>query len=189
MFKLMALPYSTKALQPYLSYYEVSEHYDFHHRGYVDKLNELTKGTKYADMTLTQVIKEAPKGPLFNNAAQVYNHNFYWMSLSPKKNYGTLPILDAIGNIDKFKNQCAEEAKKFFGSGWFWVCKDGKEICCKTTKDAEPVMRNALFCLDLWEHSYLYQVEYAHDRAKYFDSVWNIIDWNFVNTNYLLNKG
>ncbi len=188
-FQLPELPYSKDALAPHISAETLEYHYGKHHAGYVAKLNAAVQGTGYAEMTLEEVIKKS-SGGLFNNAAQVWNHTFYWNSLSP--NGGGEPtgelaqtITDAFGSFNEFKEKFSTAAAGQFGSGWAWLVKSeagGFEVM--TFKDAQtPLTKNVtpLFTCDVWEHAYY--IDYRNARPKYIESFWNLVNWDFVEAN------
>ncbi len=187
--ELMTLPFSLDALAPHISKETLEYHYGKHHRAYVNKLNELIQGTEFATLTLTEIIKKA-SGPLFNNAAQVWNHNFYWYGLTPQpsaKPTGDLAaaIDRSFGSFDQFAAQFKTAATTKFGSGWTWLVKtaDGS-LAIRNSNDAEnPLQWNqlALLTCDVWEHAYY--VDYRNERPRYFDAFWSLVNWDFVAKN------
>lgn len=188
-FQLPELPYSKDALAPHISAETLEYHYGKHHAGYVTKLNAAVEGTEYAEMTLENVIKKA-EGGLFNNAAQVWNHTFYWNSLSP--NGGGEPtgdlsnvITEAFGSFSAFKEQFSAAAAGQFGSGWAWLVKDSSgKLKITTTANADtPVTEDVtpLLTCDVWEHAYY--IDYRNARPKYIESFWNLVNWDFVEAN------
>ena len=192
MITLPALPYSNDALMPHISPETLEFHYGKHHKAYVDKLNQLIENTDFKNKTLEQIVTTAPAGPIFNNAAQVWNHTFYWNSMAPKA--GGAPkgkvgeaINKAFGNFDAFKEKFNAAAVGQFGSGWAWLVKNasgGVEIV--TTGNAEtpltkPGMKPLMTC-DVWEHAYY--IDYRNARPKYVEAFWNLVNWNFVETNF-----
>lgn len=190
-FVLPPLPYEMNALQPYISQETLEYHYGKHHQAYVNKLNELTAGTPQADEPLEVVIKNS-SGTIFNNAAQVWNHTFYWHCLSP--NGGGEPtgkLLDAInkdfGDFKTFKDKFTQVAIATFGSGWAWLVKtpDGKLEIVSTSNAATPLTtaNKALLTCDVWEHAYY--IDYRNLRPKYLEAFWNLVNWDFVNKNFI----
>lgn len=188
-FELPKLPYEKTALQPHISAETLEYHYGKHHQAYVTKLNELTKGTKFENATLEEVIKNS-EGTLFNQAAQVWNHTFYWNCLSP--NGGGEPkgeLADQItktwGSFQKFKDEFTATSVGTFGSGWGWLVKDTSgTLKIISTKDAQlPMTQNltALLTCDVWEHAYY--VDYRNARPKYVEAFWNLVNWDFVAKN------
>lgn len=185
-FELPPLPYDANALQPYISAETIEYHYGKHHQAYVNKLNGLIEGTQWANKSLEEMIKEAD-GAIFNNAAQVWNHTFYWHCLSP--NGGGQPmdaLADAMnkqfGSFDNFKKAMTEKATGHFGSGWAWLVRntDG-ELAITTTDNANNPMRNGqqpLLTCDVWEHAYY--IDTRNNRAKYVDQFWHLVNWAFV---------
>ena len=189
-FELPELPYDLSALEPYISTETLEYHYGKHHRAYVDNLNKLIPNTEFEKMSLEDIIMNATGG-IFNNAAQDWNHTFYWHSLSP--NGGGEPkgelakaINQAFGNLGIFKEQFNKVAIGTFGSGWAWLAKDknGKLEIISTSNANLPMKENkkALLTCDVWEHAYY--IDYRNARAKYVDNFWNIVNWDFVAENF-----
>ncbi|GGX79161.1 superoxide dismutase [Fe] [Litchfieldella qijiaojingensis] len=189
-FELPALPYEKNALEPHISAETLDYHYGKHHQAYVTKLNELVDGTPNADKSLEEIIKSS-SGGLFNQAAQVWNHTFYWHCLSP--NGGGEPsgaLADAInakfGSFDKFKETFNAQAVGNFGSGWTWLIKtdDGGVDIVNTSNADTPIAhgQTPLLTIDVWEHAYY--IDYRNARPKYLENVWNLINWDFVAQNF-----
>jgi Fe-Mn family superoxide dismutase len=187
-FELPELPYSKDALAPHISAETLDYHYGKHHAGYVTKLNAAVDGGEWAGKSLEEIIKGA-SGGVFNNAAQIWNHTFYWSSLKPGGGGApTGAIADAIndkwGSFDKFKEEFTAKAGTLFGSGWAWLVKgdSGLEIVqtsnagCPLTDGVTPI----LTC-DVWEHAYY--VDYRNARPKYIDAWWSLVNWDFANAN------
>jgi|SRR6185312_12048317 Fe-Mn family superoxide dismutase len=194
-FKLAPLPWDEDALAPTISANTISFHYRKHHQAYVDTLNKLVEGTKFADMKLEEIVQatfksnDAKEKTLFNNAGQVWNHDFYWRSLTPTKTEpsGQLDsaIAAAFGSRDALIAQLAEAGKTQFGSGWAWlVLKDGK-LAVEKTPNAETPMAagtNCLLTVDVWEHAYY--LDYQNARPKYLESVLGkLLNWEFASEN------
>lgn len=188
-FELPQLPYDKTALQPHISPETIDYHYGKHHQAYVTKLNELTKGTKFENATLEEVIKNS-EGGLFNQAAQVWNHTFYWNCLSPKgggEPKGALAdkIVKTWGSFQKFKDEFTATALGTFGSGWAWLVQDasGNLKIISTSNAQLPMTQNltALLTCDVWEHAYY--VDYRNARPKYVEAFWNLVNWDFVTSN------
>ena len=188
-FELPALPYAQDALAPTISAETMEYHYGKHHQTYVDNLNKAVAGTADENASLEDIIMKA-EGPLFNNAAQVWNHTFFWNSLSP--NGGGQPtgvIADRIaadfGGYDAFRAQITDAGLTQFGSGWAWLVeKDGKLAIMKTPNADLPMKHGAkaLFTIDVWEHAYY--IDYRNARAKFIEVVLdNLVNWDFVNAN------
>lgn len=187
---LPELPYSRDALQPHISSETLDFHYGKHHATYVDKLNGLVKDSDYADSSLEDIIVKAPAGPIFNNAAQIWNHTFYWNSLSP--NGGGEPtgaLLDAInsafGSVDAFKEEFTNSAVNNFGAGWTWLVKksDGSLAIVNTSNAACPLTEGytPLLTCDVWEHAYY--IDYRNVRPDYMKAFWSLVNWDFAASN------
>ena len=195
-FTLAPLPWNEADLEPAISAHTVSVHYHKHHRTYVDTLNKLVKGKPYADMTLEEIVRKtftardgSDDKKIFNNAGQVWNHDFYWRSLAPKMSKPAGALLRAIerdfGSPGELCEKLAAEGKEQFGSGWVWlVSKGGKLEIEKTANAVDPMARgtNCLLALDVWEHAYY--IDYENERPKYLETVLkNIVNWDFAAAN------
>lgn len=189
-FTLPPLPYPMDALAPHISAETLEYHYGKHHSAYVNNLNKLVEGTEYANMSLEEVIKKSTGG-IFNNAAQVWNHTFYWECLSP--NGGDEPngsllqaINDTFGSFNDFKQKFTQTAITTFGSGWAWLIKDsqGNLQITSTSNAATPMTAGvtALLTCDVWEHAYY--IDYRNARPTYLEAFWNLVNWDFVNKNF-----
>ncbi len=189
-FELPPLPYEKDALAPHISEETLEYHYGKHHQGYVNKLNAAVEGKPEAEKSLEELIKTA-EGGVFNNAAQIWNHTFYWKSMKPGG--GGAPsgaiadaINDSFGSFDKFKEEFTNAAKTQFGSGWAWLVKggDGKLKVVKTPNADNP-LRNGdtpLLTIDVWEHAYY--IDYRNARPDYIDKfLENLVNWDFANEN------
>ncbi len=188
-FSLPELPYAKNALEPHISAETLEYHYGKHHQTYVDKLNGLVDGTDKSDHSLEDLIRSS-SGGLFNNAAQVWNHTFYWNSLSP--NGGGDPsgqIADLInrdfGSFESFVEKFNESAIGNFGSGWTWLVQNSDgSLAIVNTDDADtPLTGSAkpVLTCDVWEHAYY--VDYRNARPKYLEAFWNLVNWDFANEN------
>ncbi|HIF9326471.1 superoxide dismutase [Fe] [Photobacterium damselae subsp. damselae] len=189
-FELPALPYAKDALEPHISAETIEYHYGKHHNTYVVKLNGLVEGTDLADKSLEEIIKSSAGG-VFNNAAQVWNHTFYWHCLSP--NAGGEPtgevaeaINKAFGSFEAFKAQFTDSAVNNFGSGWTWLVKntDGTLAIMNTSNAGCPIVEEGitpLLTVDVWEHAYY--IDYRNLRPTYMDAFWALVNWNFVAKN------
>lgn len=188
--ELPALPYEKTALEPVISAETIDFHYGKHHQAYVTNLNNLIKGTEFETLALEDIIKKATGG-IFNNAAQVWNHSFYWQCLSPSG--GGAPsgaLADAInakfGSFADFKTQFSASAAGNFGSGWTWLVKnaDGSVEIMNTSNAATPMTegKTALLTVDVWEHAYY--IDYRNARPKYLEAIWDKINWDFVAENF-----
>ncbi|MEN9460936.1 MAG: hypothetical protein RIS84_956 [Pseudomonadota bacterium] len=187
---LPALPYALDALVPHISKETLEFHYGKHHQTYVTNLNNLIKGTEFENLSLEEIVKKSSAG-IFNNSAQVWNHTFYWNSLSP--NGGGAPtgkLADAInssfGSFDKFKEEFTKTAVGTFGSGWAWLVKksDGSLALVSTSNAATPLTTSdvPLLTCDVWEHAYY--VDYRNARPKYVEAFWNLVNWEFAAKNF-----
>lgn len=187
---LPPLPFAKNALAPHISEETLSFHYDKHHQTYVTKLNALVEGTEMASKSLEDIIKSS-SGGVFNNAAQIWNHTFYWNSLSP--NGGGAPsgaigdlIARDFGSFDKFKAEFTDNCINHFGSGWVFLCQkgDGKLVITQHHDAGSPLTDNSvtpLLTCDVWEHAYY--VDYRNLRPKYVEAFWNLVNWEFANKN------
>jgi superoxide dismutase, Fe-Mn family len=187
---LPALPYAKDALAPHISAETLEYHYGKHHATYVANLNKLIPGTEFANMTLEQIIAKA-SGGIFNNAAQIWNHTFYWHSLSPSgggEPGGALKsaIDKSFGDYAAFKEKFSAAAVGTFGSGWAWLVKnaDGTLAIESTSNAATPLKegKKALLTCDVWEHAYY--IDYRNARPKYVEAFWNIVNWKFAEENF-----
>ncbi|HIF9102124.1 TPA: superoxide dismutase [Fe] [Photobacterium damselae] len=189
-FELPALPYAKDALEPHISAETIEYHYGKHHNTYVVKLNGLVESTDLADKSLEEIIKSSAGG-VFNNAAQVWNHTFYWHCLSP--NAGGEPtgevaeaINKAFGSFEAFKAQFTDSAVNNFGSGWTWLVKntDGTLAIMNTSNAGCPIVEEGitpLLTVDVWEHAYY--IDYRNLRPTYMDAFWALVNWDFVAKN------
>ncbi len=186
--KLPDLPYPKEGLEPYISRETLEYHHGKHHRAYVNKLNELVKGTKYERMDLVEIILSS-EGPVFNNAAQAWNHSFFWNCMSPdggKEPSGKVSDLinKKWGSFEKFRDEFSSKAVGNFGSGWTWLVQNNDGIEIMNTSNADtPKAHNfkALLTLDVWEHAYY--IDYRNERPKFVQAFWNVVNWDFVNSN------
>ena len=189
-FTLPALPYELDALAPHISKETLEFHYGKHHNTYVVNLNNLIQDTEFADKSLEEIVQTS-NGGMFNNAAQVWNHTFYWHCLSP--NGGDEPTGDLLAAIEKsfgsfaeFKTKFTQTAITTFGSGWAWLVKnaDGSLSLQSTSNAATPLTDKAvtpLLTCDVWEHAYY--IDYRNARPTYLDAFWNLVNWDFVAEN------
>jgi Fe-Mn family superoxide dismutase len=190
-FELPALPYPENGLEPYISALTLGFHYRKHHQGYVDNTNNLIKGTPYEGLSLEEIIKRSAGLPeqraIFNNAAQAWNHAFYWQGMKPSgggRPTGDLAakISQAFGSVDGFKETFLKEAASLFGSGWAWLVKDGQSLKVVQTGNADTPLahgRTPLLTVDVWEHAYY--LDYQNRRKDYLDAfLAHMVNWNFV---------
>lgn len=189
-FELSALPFDRKALAPYISEETIDFHYGKHHQTYVNNLNQLVTGTDLAQKSLVDIIRTSG-GAIFNNAAQIWNHDFYWRSLQSKSNEKELSVslMSAItatfGDLEKFKEAFTKAALGLFGSGWVWLVKDAKGLAIISTSNAATPITNwqiPLLTCDVWEHAYY--IDYRNARAKYLEAFWHLVNWKFASVNF-----
>jgi Fe-Mn family superoxide dismutase len=187
--KLPELPYAKDALAPHISAETIEYHYGKHHAAYVANLNKLIKGTEFENLPLEDIVKKA-SGGIFNNAAQVWNHTFYWNCLSPDgggEPAGAIgeAIAKNFGSFTQFREKFANAAVTHFGSGWAWLIKnnDGTLVIETTGNAGTPLKegRKALLTCDVWEHAYY--IDYRNARAKYVEAFWKMVNWKFVEAN------
>ncbi len=187
---LPELPYAITALEPHISAETLEYHHGKHHQTYVTNLNNLIKGTAFETKSLEEIIMSS-SGGMFNNAAQIWNHTFYWNCLSPSG--GGQPdgeLLDAInqtfGSFDEFKAAFSQTAITTFGSGWGWLVKnsDGSLALVSTSNAATPMLSGqmALLTCDVWEHAYY--IDYRNARPGYVEAFWKLVNWDFVAQNF-----
>ncbi|SFX07239.1 Fe-Mn family superoxide dismutase [Marinospirillum alkaliphilum] len=190
-FELPALPYAKNALEPHISAETLEFHHGKHHNTYVTKLNGLVPGTEYEGKSLEDIIKASKSGPVFNNAAQVWNHTFYWNCLSPNGGGAAKgAIADAInakwGSFEAFQKEFDDKAVNNFGSSWTWLVKNaaGQLEIVNTSNAGTPMTdgHTALLTVDLWEHAYY--IDFRNLRPKYLEAFWALVNWDFVNQNF-----
>lgn len=188
-FELMSLPYEENALEPYISAETVSYHYGKHHAGYVNKLNALIEGTEFVGKSLEFIIKNSKDG-IFNNAAQIYNHDFYWHGLSAESTAPSAELSNAIGrnfgSMQEFKKLFLDKAATLFGSGWAWlILNQDQKLSIEGLSNADNPLKykkTALLTCDVWEHAYY--IDYRNVRADYLENYWKLINWKFVSDNF-----
>jgi Fe-Mn family superoxide dismutase len=190
---LLPLPYALDALEPHLSRETLEYHYGKHHSTYVTQLNALIKDTPYADLSLEEIIEKAPAGGIFNNAAQVWNHTFFWSSIKP--NGGGLPqgelaqaVIKKWGSFDEFKKLFLVSATGNFGSGWTWLVKqpDGSVDIANTSNAQTPLTstNQPLLVVDVWEHAYY--IDYRNQRSKFVETfLSHLVNWDFAAKNFI----
>ncbi|MFZ9405555.1 MAG: superoxide dismutase [Fe] [Burkholderiaceae bacterium] len=187
---LPALPYALDALAPHISKETLEFHHGKHHQAYVTNLNGLIKGTEFESMSLEDIIRKS-SGGVFNNAAQIWNHTFYWNSLSPKGGGAPAGALAAAinakwGSFDAFKEAFNKSAVGNFGSSWTWLVKkaDGSLDIVNTSNAATPITGadKPLITCDLWEHAYY--IDYRNSRPNYLGGYWNLVNWDFASANF-----
>jgi Fe-Mn family superoxide dismutase len=187
--ELPPLPYEKNALEPHISAETLEFHHDKHHQAYVTNLNKLIAGTEFEGMALEEIVRKS-SGGVFNNAAQTWNHTFYWNSMKP--NGGGEPsgkLADAInkafGSVEKFKEEFAKMGASNFGSGWTWLVQrpDGSLGIVNTSNAGTPITGSdkPLFTCDVWEHAYY--IDYRNARPKYLENFWNVVNWEFAASN------
>ena len=192
-FEIPPLPYPKNGLAPFIGGETVELHYEKHHKGYLDKLSKLLRGKPEAELSLEELIRTA-RGDVFNNAAQVWNHDFYWHSMQPGG--GGEPTRELANRIDEsfgsyieFRAQFAEAAVGEFGSGWAWLVKglDGRLLVCNSNDAENPIQRDLvpLLTIDVWEHAYY--LDYRNERARYVEMFLDhLLNWDFVATHLAL---
>lgn len=189
-FTLPELPYAHDALAPVISEETIKFHYGKHHQAYVNNLNGLIPGTEFENADLETIVKKS-EGPVFNNAAQVWNHTFYFNSLTPQK--GSQPSAElakaieaAFGSLENFKAEFAKAATTLFGSGWAWLVKDadGKLSITKESNAGNPMTRGLVPVLtfDVWEHAYY--LDYQNRRPDHIAAMWELVNWDVVSSRY-----
>lgn len=192
MFKLPTLPYAKGALTPFLSEEQMTYHYDKHHKAYVDNLNKFIETDSSLKGKSLEEIVLSSSGGIFNNAAQAYNHTFFWLNMQPgTTSKPSANLMSAIsrdfGSLDSLKEKFVDGGVKTFGSGWIWLCSDntGKLSLVSTSNAQVPFTNNGprpLLVADVWEHAYY--IDYRNLRAKYLETFWGHINWDFVSQNY-----
>jgi len=189
-FSLPVLPYAPNALEPIISEETINFHYGKHHQTYVNNLNGLISGSEFENADLDTIVKKS-SGPVFNNAAQIWNHNFYFLSLTPEK--GSKPseklakaIDEKFGSLENFKTEFNKAAVAVFGSGWAWLVKtaDGGLDIVKESNAGNPLTNGLipLLTFDVWEHAYY--IDYRNRRADYVAALWDLVNWNVVSERY-----
>jgi Fe-Mn family superoxide dismutase len=189
MIELPPLPWAQDALAPHIGAETIGYHYGKHHRGYVKTLNELIEGTPHAGKSVEQIVKSAD-GSVFDNAAQVWNHTFYWHSMKPggggRPNGAIAQAIErSFGGYDQFRREFAQAGAKQFGSGWAWLVEEGDKLAVKKTPDAEtPLTTSAkpLLAMDVWEHAYY--IDYRNERPRYIEAfLEHLVNWDFASKN------
>ncbi len=190
-FELPPLPYARNALEPHISAETLEYHYGKHHQTYVTNLNNLVPGTEYEGLSLEEIVQKSPPGGIFNNAAQVWNHTFYWHSLSPtgggKPSGALASAIDAtFGSFEKFRDAFTQCAVTTFGSGWAWLVKnaDGSLALISTSNAGCPLTAGQvpLLTCDVWEHAYY--IDFRNARPKYLEAFWKLVNWEFAAKNF-----
>jgi Fe-Mn family superoxide dismutase len=191
--KLPELPYAFDALTPHVSKETLEFHYGKHHQTYITNLNNLIKGTKFEDLSLEDIVKQS-EGGVFNNAAQVWNHTFYWFGFSPVSDIQSHTLSNELatainskwGSFDAFKAEFTKVAIGTFGSGWAWLVKTPSgELDLVSTSNAQTpltTVNKPLLTCDVWEHAYY--IDYRNARPKYLENFWELVNWKFVSDNF-----
>lgn len=188
--KLPELPYSKNALEPHISAETLELHHGKHHAAYVNNLNNLISDTEFKKVSLEDIILKS-SGGVFNNAAQIWNHSFYWNCLKPGgggEPIGSMAeaIKSTFGSFEDFKKEFTQKAVTLFGSGWAWLVKnkDGSIAIEQTSNAGTPMTsdKKALLTCDVWEHAYY--IDYRNARPKYVESFWNLVNWDFAAKNF-----
>ena len=192
MFNLNSLPFEKKSLEPFVSEKTLDFHHGKHHQAYVDNLNKLIAGTELENLSLMEIIKKTSTNPeqksIFNNAAQVFNHDFFWHSLQPAVEKLEIPdeilseIIASFGSLENFKEEFKNSALTQFGSGWVWLVKAGDKLEIKKTANADPVFLSEvkpLLVIDVWEHAYY--LDYQNRRGDFVSAIIdNLLNWQFA---------
>ncbi len=184
MIEMEKLPYDHSALEPHISKETMHYHYNKHYKAYVDNLNKLIKDTEYERMDLEEIINKSKSGPIFNNAAQCWNHMFYWHSMTGDKKLldeeGTLGkmIKAEFKTIEAFEKEFTEKAKKLFGSGWVWLTHSDGKVHIEATHDANGPKNTPLLVCDVWEHAYYLDTQ--NERPKYVGNFFKVVNWKFA---------
>lgn len=187
-FTLPELPYAKDALEPHISKETLHFHHDKHHKHYVETLNKLVKDTEFEGMSLEEIIKKTGSGPIFHNAAQDWNHTFYWNSMAPNDESKSLkgPLFDVIDtqfkSLSAFQKEFIEKGKKLFGSGWVWLTKNGNKLQIEATHNANGPKHTPLLVCDVWEHAYYLDTQ--NERAKYIENFFKVANWDFAQKNF-----
>lgn len=189
MIELKKLPFAEDALEPFISKETIEFHYHKHHASYVKNLNDLIKGTKYDELALSSIIRDS-EGAMFNNAAQTFNHDFYWKSLcaksTPPEGKLLAKIKEDFGSLDALKEEFLKKGATLFGSGWVWLVREPKgQLMLKQTSNADtPLSYGAvpLFVCDVWEHAYY--IDFRNARPNYLAEFWGHINWEFAQKTY-----
>ena len=188
--KLPELPYSKNALEPHISAETLELHHGKHHAAYVNNLNNLISDTEFKKVSLEDIILKS-SGGVFNNAAQIWNHSFYWNCLKPGgggEPIGSMAeaIKSTFGSFEDFKKEFTQKAVTLFGSGWAWLVKnkDGSIAIEQTSNAGTPMTsdKKALLTCDVWEHAYY--IDYRNARPKYIEAFWNLVNWDFAAKNF-----
>ena len=190
LYELPDLPFEKKSLEPNISSETIDYHYGKHHQAYVNNLNKLVPGTEFEGKSLNEIIKTA-EGGIFNNAAQIYNHTFYWNCLSPSgggepSGAITDAINSAFGSFEDFKKQFSQAAATLFGSGWVWLVKTSSgELKIRSMSNAGCPIKDGdtpLLTCDVWEHAYY--IDFRNARPNYIETFWKLVNWKFVSKNF-----
>lgn len=186
--ELMKLPFEMDALSPYMSKETLEFHHGKHHQTYINKLNDLITDTQYENMSLEAIIEKS-QGPIFNNAAQVFNHDFFWHSLSPVTSCPSSELFEQIekdfGSTERLKEAFLDAAIGLFGSGWVWLIFQNRRLEIVATSNAQTPIKDGIYPLltcDVWEHAYY--IDYRNARPLYLDGYWKLVNWDFVSNNF-----
>ena len=188
--ELPPLPYAKDALEPHISRETMEFHHDKHHKTYVDKLNELVRGTEFENMSLEEIVRRA-QGKIFNNAAQAWNHTFFWNCMTPRSERSPTGALKeridvSFGSYEEFRKKFSAAAADLFGSGWAWLVRaaDGS-LSIEALGNADTPIASGgrpLLTLDVWEHAYY--IDYRNKRPDFISAFWNVVNWDFAAKNY-----
>lgn len=192
MFKLRQLPFSQEEISEFLSLKTFEYHYGKHHQTYINNLNNLIKGSKFENANLFEIVLNS-EGGMFNNSAQVFNHDFFWDCITPKPQAMSAEFKSAIeasfGSVEKFKEDFIAKATTLFGAGWCWLVLNGDKLEILQTGNAQVPMTEGkipLLVVDVWEHAYY--IDYKNARPNYLEKFWNFINWDFASKMYAAAK-
>lgn len=187
MIEMKKLPYAHDALEPHISKETLHYHYNKHYKSYVDNLNKLIKDTEFESMKLGHIIQKSGSGPIFNNAAQIWNHEFYFDSMVGEKKMLDeesrlgKAIIKEWKTVEAFEKEFTEKAKKLFGSGWVWLTEKNSNVGIEATHNAKGPKNTPLLVCDVWEHAYYLDV--MNERPKYVGNFFKVVNWAFAEEN------
>lgn len=189
MIEMKKLPFEHNALEPHISKETMHYHYNKHYKAYVDNLNKLIKDTEFAGMGVDKIIAKSKSGPIFNNAAQVWNHELYWNSMTPTKDFEELEsgrlynaIIKKWKTFEAFEKEFGEKGKKLFGSGWVWLTEKQGNLGIEATHNANGPKDTPIIVCDVWEHAYY--LDTMNERPKYIENFFKVVNWKFAQNNF-----
>lgn len=187
MIEMKKLPFEHNALEPHISKETMHYHYNKHYKAYVDNLNKLIKDTEFANMKLGHIIQKSKSGPIFNNASQVWNHEFYWDSMTGDKEMLEedsrlhKAIVKVWKTVEAFEKEFGEKGKKLFGSGWVWLTEKNGNLAIEVSHNAGGPKHTPLIVCDVWEHAYY--IDTKNERPKYIENFFKVVNWDFAEKN------